>query len=64
MPCAAGVPGRGLRPWGWGRQQEVPIHLPHSWEAVNGVVGGKGEKVGQEHVCSVPSYKLLENPDL
>lgn len=40
------------------------IHLLHSWEAVNGVVGGKGEKVGQEHVCSVPSYKLLENPDL
>lgn len=59
-----GCPG-GAQALGLGEAAGGPcVHLLRSSEAVNGVVGGKGEKVGQEHVRSVPSYKLLENPDL
>lgn len=51
-------------PGSW-RKQQVPTFPSFiAYKVVNGGVGGKGEKSSREYVCSLPSYKLLENTDL
>lgn len=51
---------------GSSRKQQVPTFASSTacLKVVNGGVGGKGEKSSPEYVCSLPSYKLLENTDL
>lgn len=56
-----GIPGG---PWELEEAAGPSFCLLHSLEVVNGGVGGKGEKSSREYVCSLPSYKLLENTDL